>query len=262
MVLSSAIVCDHDRRIADDRRSSFHMIADDRRRSAICDHMETSLKWTLRTLWERNQMNSWSFPGAFSRTKWTRKNFKKWIIHSDTVHLREETLIGSFSRCTLIKQDLQFFISFDMTMLLKHTIYSVHSVHLVLFSVSVPHRAQRSQIWRKFRLNSLRNCAANQVCWYKNVIEQSDMRSYYASVERLLRPQSLMHATCVLAIIFQQTRNKIPWRFFQSLSCVKQTRFTTQFPSEFSRNLHQIRLICATGQPSLFYTLSRQEATN
>ena len=42
MVLSSAIVCDHDRRIADDRRSSFHMIADDRRpycdlRSAIGD---------------------------------------------------------------------------------------------------------------------------------------------------------------------------------------------------------------------------------
>ena len=38
MVLSSAIVCDHDRRIADDRRSSFRMIADDRRlRSAICD---------------------------------------------------------------------------------------------------------------------------------------------------------------------------------------------------------------------------------
>ena len=42
MVLSSAIVCDHDCRIADDRRSSFHMIADDRRpycglRSAICD---------------------------------------------------------------------------------------------------------------------------------------------------------------------------------------------------------------------------------
>ena len=31
MVLSSAIVCDHDRGIADDRRSSFHMIADDRR---------------------------------------------------------------------------------------------------------------------------------------------------------------------------------------------------------------------------------------
>ena len=48
MVLSSAIVYDHDRRIADDRRSSFHMIADDRRpycdlRSAIRDHMETSL---------------------------------------------------------------------------------------------------------------------------------------------------------------------------------------------------------------------------
>ena len=42
MVISSAIVCNHDRRIADDRRSSFHMIADDRRpycdlRSAICD---------------------------------------------------------------------------------------------------------------------------------------------------------------------------------------------------------------------------------
>ena len=48
MVLSSAIVCDRDRRIADDRRSSFHMIADDRTpycdlRSAIRDHMETSL---------------------------------------------------------------------------------------------------------------------------------------------------------------------------------------------------------------------------
>ena len=43
-----SIFCDHDRRIADDRRSSFHMIADDRRpycdlRSAIRDHMETSL---------------------------------------------------------------------------------------------------------------------------------------------------------------------------------------------------------------------------
>ena len=35
MVLSPAIVCDHDRRIADDRRSSFHMIADDRR--PYCD---------------------------------------------------------------------------------------------------------------------------------------------------------------------------------------------------------------------------------
>ena len=35
MVLSSAIVCNHDRRIADDRRSSFHMIADDRR--PYCD---------------------------------------------------------------------------------------------------------------------------------------------------------------------------------------------------------------------------------
>ena len=35
MVLSSAILCDHDRRIADDRRSSFHMIADNRR--PYCD---------------------------------------------------------------------------------------------------------------------------------------------------------------------------------------------------------------------------------
>ena len=47
MVLSSAIVCDRDRRIADDRRSSFHMIADDRRpycdlRSAICDRRSRS----------------------------------------------------------------------------------------------------------------------------------------------------------------------------------------------------------------------------
>ena len=46
MVLSSAIVCDLDRRIADDRRSMFPY---DRRRSqtllrsAIHDHMETSL---------------------------------------------------------------------------------------------------------------------------------------------------------------------------------------------------------------------------
>ena len=45
MVLSPAIVCDHDRRIAE---VCFHMIADDRRpycdlRSAIRDHMETSL---------------------------------------------------------------------------------------------------------------------------------------------------------------------------------------------------------------------------
>ena len=48
MVLSSAIVCDDDRRIADDRRSVFPY---DRRRSQnilrsaiVCDHMETSLK--------------------------------------------------------------------------------------------------------------------------------------------------------------------------------------------------------------------------
>ena len=46
MVPSSAIVCDHDRRIADDRRSMFPY---DRRRSqtllrsAIRDHMETGL---------------------------------------------------------------------------------------------------------------------------------------------------------------------------------------------------------------------------
>ena len=37
MVLSSAIVCDHDRRIADDRRPYCDL------RSAIRDHMETSL---------------------------------------------------------------------------------------------------------------------------------------------------------------------------------------------------------------------------
>ena len=42
MVLSSAIVCDHDRRIADDRRSSFHMIADDRR--PYCD-LRSAIKW-------------------------------------------------------------------------------------------------------------------------------------------------------------------------------------------------------------------------
>ena len=38
MVLSSAIVCDRDRRIADDRRPYCDL------RSAIRDHMETSLK--------------------------------------------------------------------------------------------------------------------------------------------------------------------------------------------------------------------------
>ena len=42
MVLSSAIVCDHDRRIADDRRSSFHMIADDRR--PYCD-LRSAIIW-------------------------------------------------------------------------------------------------------------------------------------------------------------------------------------------------------------------------
>ena len=50
MVLSSAIVCDRDRRIADDRRSMFSY---DRRRSqtllpsAIRDHMVTSLKTAI-----------------------------------------------------------------------------------------------------------------------------------------------------------------------------------------------------------------------
>ena len=49
MVLSSAIVCDHDRRIAGDRRSVFPY---DRRTfcdlpsAIVCDHMETSLKYT------------------------------------------------------------------------------------------------------------------------------------------------------------------------------------------------------------------------
>ena len=64
MVLSSAIVCDHDRRIADDRRSGFHMIADDRRpyydlRSAICDHMETSLKTQLGVCPKKEEIDLW-----------------------------------------------------------------------------------------------------------------------------------------------------------------------------------------------------------
>ena len=48
MVLSSAIVCDHDRRIADDRRSVFPY---DRRRSqnflrsAICDPRSSAIIW-------------------------------------------------------------------------------------------------------------------------------------------------------------------------------------------------------------------------
>ena len=56
MVLSSAIVCDHDRRIADDRRNSFHMIADDRR--PYCDHLRSPIIWkpaftdfTVRVYW-------------------------------------------------------------------------------------------------------------------------------------------------------------------------------------------------------------------
>ena len=42
MILPSAIVCDRDRRIADDRRSSFHMIADDRR--PYCD-LRSAITW-------------------------------------------------------------------------------------------------------------------------------------------------------------------------------------------------------------------------
>ena len=53
LLRSSAIVCDHDRRIADDRRSMFPY---DRRRSqtllrsAIRDHMETSLYFVFSLL--------------------------------------------------------------------------------------------------------------------------------------------------------------------------------------------------------------------
>ena len=39
-----------------------------------------------------------------------------------------------------------------------------------------------SQIWCKFRINSLRNCLGKWVCWLKNVIEQSVARTYYAAV--------------------------------------------------------------------------------
>ena len=42
MVLSSVIVCDRDRRNADDRRSSFHMIADERR--PYCD-LRSAIIW-------------------------------------------------------------------------------------------------------------------------------------------------------------------------------------------------------------------------
>ena len=37
----------------------------------------------------------------------------------------------------------------------------------------------------------------------------------------LMGPQSLMHAACVLGIIFQQKRNKIPWHFVWSRSCIR-----------------------------------------
>ena len=77
------------------------------------------------------------------------------------------------------------------------------------------HRAQRSQIWGKLRLNSQENYGADLVCCfkYKNVIEQSVLGWSYASFERF-------SAACVLGIIFQQTRNKIPWRFVRSRSCI------------------------------------------
>ena len=115
------------------------------------------------------------------------------------------------------------------------------------------HRAQRSQIWWKLRLNSQGNYGADLVCCfkYKNVIEQSVLGSYYASVERLStsngrlwgydrRPkgdvgkrsfsnearsaerkrETESSAACVLGIIFQQTRNKISWRFVRSRSWI------------------------------------------
>ena len=108
------------------------------------------------------------------------------------------------------------------------------------------HRAQRSQIWGKLRLNSQGNYGADLVCCfkYKNVIEQNVLGSYYASVEKLStsngrlwgydrRPkgdvgkrsaerkrETESSAACVLGIIFQQTRNKIPWRFVRSRSWI------------------------------------------
>ena len=115
------------------------------------------------------------------------------------------------------------------------------------------HRAQRSQIWGKLRLNSQGNYGADLVCCfkYKNVIEQSVLGSYYASVERLStsngglwgydrspkgdvgkrsfsnearsakrKRETESSAACVLGIIFQQTRNKIPWRFVRSCSWI------------------------------------------
>ena len=72
MVLSSAIACDHDRRIADDRRSVFPY---DRKRSQnflrsaiVCDHMEISFKsvpsrWYTkeREMAAKRQRESWGF---------------------------------------------------------------------------------------------------------------------------------------------------------------------------------------------------------
>ena len=51
-----------------------------------------------------------------------------------------------------------------------------------------------------------------------------------------MRPQSLMHAACVLGLIFQQTRNKIPQRSMTLLYLNQQTRSAPQFPREFSSN--------------------------
>ena len=76
MVLSSAIVCDHDRRIADDRRSSFHMIADDRRpycdlRSAIIwkpafKVNATRVSWDFKYLFQQSIPALWSFSPSYA----------------------------------------------------------------------------------------------------------------------------------------------------------------------------------------------------
>ena len=73
-------------------------------------------------------------------------------------------------------------ISFKKCLLV---IVPLYAADLLIWSFD--HRAQRSQIWGKLRLNSQEKCGADQVCWfqYKTVIEQSFMGSYYRSVERL-----------------------------------------------------------------------------
>ena len=119
---------------------------------------------------------------------------------------------------------------------------------------SLEHKGAEESNLRKLWLNSLENCSAYGVCWfkYKNVKDYpqdtSRMHQWLWAHQRslqwayglffslgtscLVRKASLsdvaLRATIVstwatiasLGIIFQQMRNKTPWRFVRSRSCI------------------------------------------